>query len=916
MLNLGAIGFAAPWMLLGLVLLPAIWWLLRVIPPTPRRVSFPAVRLLLSLRPTDETSATTPLWLTILRMLLAALVILALAHPLLNPSAELDGDGPLLLVVDDGWAAAPNWEARRDMLDGLLDRAQREDRSVALLSTAPPADGAPIAVGRLAAAADLRPALRALAPKPWPVDRAAATAALAGPAFARAPQIVWLSDGIDDGTAETFSQRLARLGPLTVVAEDGLALAKALPPPEISGGGLDVAVLRADPENPEQVWVRAMAEGGRVLARGRASFEAGRTRAETELALPSELRNQAVRLDIDGEASAAAVVLLDERWRRRPVGMVSGAATEEQTQPLLSNLYYLDRALSPYSDVRQGDIITLLRRPTAVLMLADIGRLDPAAAAAAEQWVRDGGMLVRFAGPRMAQNADDLIPVRLRGGGRALDGSLSWAQPARLADFPEASPFHGLEIADDIFVRRQVLAEPSLDLNRKTWARLADGTPLVTADRLDDGWLVLFHSTANTDWTNLPITGLFVDMLRRLVTLSRGVVGGDSEAMLPPLASLSGDGQLGPASATARPVAGDAIDTTAAGPRHPPGFYGNDDAKRALDLSSGIDGLPMIAAYPGSTAVAPYAEQAETDLKPWLLTAAILLALADIVAAMALRGLLTPRRRARMAASLLLLGLAAAVPADRALAQDAADEFVLQATLDTRLAYVRTGDDEIDAMSRAGLIGLSEILRRRTSIEPADPFGLDIESDELVFFPLIYWPLTPAQPPLSDAALARIDNYMRTGGTILFDTRDSQTANLRLPGGAGGGSANNQRLRRMLRRLDVPPLVPVPQHHVLTRAFYLMQSFPGRYASGQVWVELRPGGVNDGVASIIIGGNDWAAAWATDEIGRPLAAVVPGGPRQREMAYRFGVNLVMYTLTGNYKTDQVHVPAILERLGQ
>ena len=916
MLNLGAIGFAAPWMLLGLILLPVIWWLLRIIPPTPRRVSFPAVRLLLSLRPTDETSATTPLWLTILRMVLAALVILALAHPLLNPSADLDGDGPLLLVVDDGWAAAPNWDARQDMLDGLLDRAQREDRSAALLSTAPPADGAPIAVSKLTSAADLRPTVRALTPRPWPVDRAAATAALADITFERTPQIVWLSDGIDDGAAEGLSQRLAQLGPLTVIAEDSLALAKALSPPEISGSGLRASVLRADPENEEQVWVRAMAEGGRVLARSRATFEAGQTRAETDLELPSELRNQAVRLDVDGEASAAAVVLLAERWRRRPVGMVSGAATEEQTQPLLSNLYYLDRALSPYSDVRLGDVTELLRRPTAVLVLADIGRLDPGAADVAEQWVRDGGMLVRFAGPRMAQNADDLIPVRLRGGGRALDGSLSWAQPARLADFPETSPFHGLEIADDIFVRRQVLAEPSLDLNRKTWARLADGTPLVTADRLDDGWLVLFHSTANTDWTNLPITGLFVDMLRRLVTLSRGVAGEDSEAMLPPLASLSGDGQLGPASAAARPIAGDVIDATDAGPRHPPGFYGDDDAKRALNLSSGIDGLLQIGDYPGSAAVAPYAEQAETDLKPWLLTAAILLALVDIVAALALRGLLSPQRRARAAASLLLLGVVVALPMNNARAQDPSDEFVLQATLDTRLAYVLTGDDEIDAMSRAGLIGLSEILRRRTSIEPADPFGLDIESDELVFFPLIYWPLTPTQPPLSDAALARIDNYMRTGGTILFDTRDSQTANLRLPGGVGGGSANNQRLRQMLRRLDVPPLVPVPQHHVLTRAFYLMQSFPGRYANGRVWVELRPGGVNDGVASIIIGGNDWAAAWATDDLGRPMAAVVPGGPRQREMAFRFGVNLVMYTLTGNYKTDQVHVPAILERLGQ
>jgi hypothetical protein len=81
-------------------------------------------------------------------------------------------------------------------------------------------------------------------------------------------------------------------------------------------------------------------------------------------------------------------------------------------------------------------------------------------------------------------------------------------------------------------------------------------------------------------------------------------------------------------------------------------------------------------------------------------------------------------------------------------------------------------------------------------------------------------------------------------------------------------------------------------------------------------VERHAGGINDGVSGYVIGGHDWAAAWAVDDLGQPIAAVVPGGEHQREMALRFGVNLVMYTLTGNYKADQVHVPAILERLGQ
>jgi hypothetical protein len=95
-----------------------------------------------------------------------------------------------------------------------------------------------------------------------------------------------------------------------------------------------------------------------------------------------------------------------------------------------------------------------------------------------------------------------------------------------------------------------------------------------------------------------------------------------------------------------------------------------------------------------------------------------------------------------------------------------------------------------------------------------------------------------------------------------------------------------------------------------------MQEFPGRWSGGRLWIEPTEGKVNDGVASIVVGSNDYAAAWAVDATGRTVYPVVPGGEPQREMAYRFGVNLVMYTLTGNYKTDQVHVPAILERLGQ
>jgi Domain of unknown function (DUF4159) len=211
------------------------------------------------------------------------------------------------------------------------------------------------------------------------------------------------------------------------------------------------------------------------------------------------------------------------------------------------------------------------------------------------------------------------------------------------------------------------------------------------------------------------------------------------------------------------------------------------------------------------------------------------------------------------------------------------------------------------------MVGLTSTLNRRTAVETAEPLAVDIERDDLIFFPLLYWPVTAEQPPPSAPAAERINRYLETGGTILFDNRDAGEAT---PGAFGSAAESQARLRQLVKGVKIPPLVPVPPDHVLTKSFYLMHEFPGRWNSGQVWIEPVEDRVNDGVASVIVGGNDWAGAWAVDGQGRSAFPCVPGGEPQREMAMRFGVNLVMYVLTGNYKTDQVHVPAILERLGQ
>jgi hypothetical protein len=368
--------------------------------------------------------------------------------------------------------------------------------------------------------------------------------------------------------------------------------------------------------------------------------------------------------------------------------------------------------------------------------------------------------------------------------------------------------------------------------------------------------------------------------------------------------------QTAPASATALLPEEAKNNVWPVGPRHPPGFYGTDQVRQAVNLTATVTQIAPLRALPPGVTRGELAKAGELDVKAWLLAAALIVALIDLAIALALRGLLYGRVR-RLAAGVLFAALMGATAA-HAQSKGASDpdDFALKATLETRLVYVKTGNNDVDEVSRAGLRGLTNVLNRRTAVEAAEPMAVDVETDELAFFPLLYWPVVPDQRPLSPAAVERLNTYLHTGGTILFDTRDQGDV---APDPRSGPGA--RRLRVLVRGLEIPPLEPVPPDHVLTKAFYLMQDFPGRFTGGTLWVEHRDG-AGDEVSSVIVGSNDYAGAWATDNANRPMFAAVPGGEHQREFAFRFGVNLVMYALTGNYKSDQVHVPAILERLGQ
>jgi hypothetical protein len=415
--------------------------------------------------------------------------------------------------------------------------------------------------------------------------------------------------------------------------------------------------------------------------------------------------------------------------------------------------------------------------------------------------------------------------------------------------------------------------------------------------------------------------------------------------VLPPLQTLDGYGVLKSPPPTAQPVSAAKVHDLTPSLDHPPGYYGASSSPRAINVLNVNSTLAPLPAFPGAQRLS-YASEGAKPLKSWLLLAALGLLFADIIAIILLQwgyGISRRFRRAPAAAAVAALIVAVSpLPSSTPLSaqeifqqNDAevvspktpvspTDQRAMDATSKVTLGYVLTGNPEIDEVSRQGLDGLGRLLAVRTAVEPGKPMGVNILTDDLVFYPVLYWPVLPDAAPLPEPTLAKIDAYMKQGGLIVFDTQDYGRG---LPTGGPQPGQGETALQRILGRLDVPRLEPVPENHVLTKAFYLLRNFPGRWDGGQLWVEaqddtagqdhtVRRARVSDGVTSIIVTPNDFAAAWALDESGRPLYPTVGGGEDQREMAFRTGINIVMHALTGNYKADQVHVPALLERLGQ
>jgi hypothetical protein len=852
--------WTAPWLLAALAFLPLLWWLMRLLPPAPRTQIFPA-RVLLGHSATQSAQQRLPWWLILLRLLLLACLILGLAGPIWRAATARPTALRQTLIIDNGWSAATRFEEIRKLALRAIDDHSRAGSLVRLMPTASNQTSAP----EWMSPAMAKQQVQRLEPMAWAGNRAALTK---WPALG---DTFMVSDGLDQSTADEVIAWGQTSGRVTVMEAAKLPLAQIiLAKPQAAG--LAVTLAQTPIAQARSYTLSARNSDGSTAAIATASVAANATSTRLLLPLAPGAGVRLSHVEINSEASSAAVHLLDQRAARIYVGI--SAPASETSQPLRGADFYVDRALQTHADITRGSSAALLARGVNILLIPDRLPQQPAEQAAINRWVEQGGVLIVFASPRSQPANNSLLPVPIRTATRSLSGAMSWGKAASLGAWPPASPFAGLPVPQDVTVEQQWLAEPGLATAAQSWAQLADATPLVSAQNRGRGLIVLFHTSANADWSNLALSGLFEQMLLRLLPFAATLetapaVQKDTRFALKQ--TLTGTGALqSPVqsqSATYQTLA----QARQARADLPPGRYVAAGQQHVLNVGGKMPG--WISSYRGAQVQGGTTDRLALDARPILLTLAAMAFLLDGVATLILKGYWRKPRLPAFAALLCVLFLT--VP--HAPAEAAPSPF------DVQLCAVR---DAAQADALAGLNILAQALKLRTAVVPGEPKMVRLQDKNLGACTLLYWPITAQSAPLNSVTAAALQRYMARGGLLFIDSGWS-----------------NGPIRTIVDPLALPPLDLLTPKHVLAKSFYLLERAPGGFDFSTLWLESGTLG-NDGRTTQVILGND------------RIASQWRGEGQGQERALRLGINIIIYALTGTYKADQVHAAGLLERMAR
>ena len=890
------ISFVYPYLLFIALFLPFIWIFLKTSPPLPNLKKFPAIIFLAKKKSLDQTPEKISYPMVILRLVILIFLIIGFSQPQINKANNNQIQN--LIVLDNSWLSGTSWIDRKQKIIELIQSQESELNNFSIITTTE------FSKGNFFNLYNKKPSeiiefVSSLEPLSWEPNYSLLYKKLKENKRIY-DNIYWFTEPLIDKDKESLYSYLSKKN-LKIIKSSEKKILPIVKFSQKENNTYEFVISHPlnifsegviDSFDQEKNLLYRVPYEGKSIQKNEIFF------TKIYINIPLSIREKISYFQINKINSSATKIYLNKIQTKKTIGIVS-INQNEKALKFNSGNYFVDKALDNKFEIKKDSLENLIDMKLKLLFVDDLFLINKLIDAKIISWVKKGGTLIKFGGTNTINNMLDESESSLKDNfsltGRIInvDSQLSLKKSLKISNISINSPLYGLTVPDDIKVKQYIESQPSVTSKKiNIWLSLENGTPLISSISLQKGKIIFFHIPSNATWSNLPLSYFFLEIIERIINQTQGEKL-KKDKILKPFLNLNAMGELVKPSAQSLNIDNKIIkDSVKVNYDYPPGLYKDNEDFYALNQSDNLYYDFKIVKDFKSQGFQEITNNRTLNFKPFFLISAFFLFFLDTLVTLFLRQLLKIERTKFLLVILILIFSSS---------NSHSKSLDIEKVMSNKIGYIVTGNDKVDKITHNGLKVLSKFISSKTAAIFSEPTPIDLKEDKLLYYPIIYWPTDSGLNELPK----KIKRFLNDGGLLLIDCKLDEL-NFMI-------NKCLDSFQKLLKNNQIGQFKEIDEKHAMSKSFYIINNFPGR-KNNSIYFATTELGDFDNTASVIIGNNDWVGAWAKNENNEFLFSLLQNDLKQRNVSFKFGVNLLIYSLTGNYKTDQVHIPEFLKRI--
>lgn len=890
------ISFANPEFFILLVLFPIIWVLFKDGLDNPNLKKFPAIVLIAKKKSSDISPNKSNYFSIFLKLLLFFLLVILLA----NPKQKDNEFNESIIILDNSWYSGTTWKSMIETVNLLIDSKKENEFTV---FTTVSKDNNKLNYLYKKKGFETKEFLKDIKPQAFKPEYRSLSKEILN--FVQDDKMIfWFTNHyMDDEKSEFYN--LIKKKNIKVFNSKKYDFPQILTLLKQIDNNYRFSIFNPL-KNETRFYIDCYDERQRLIIRKEIinkeiDYNNGNL-GNFSIELPKEINNLISYFKINNTMSASGVAIKSNNVKKKDVGLIQTNYQKNENEYYRAN-FFIRKAIESKYKVNSLPIEQLLLENKSLIISDDFDTTFFSSQEKILQWVAEGGTFLKFAGNKFMKHASDknldsflgIIPITKEV--ISMDGELSFEKNLSINQIYHESPFKGLKIPEKVKIRKYIGIPKLLENDINFWITLENGASIVTHNAYKKGNIIFVHLPANNEWSNISLSIFFSDLLYKIIEMSRGTDTKRVDQVFKPFKILDGYGKFIEANIDTLNLEQNSLQKIQLNYKTPAGIYKNDFGYHGLNISNFLKTQYEYSKLPKEIILNNFDKSAGLNLLKIIIILCIVTFIFETLYNFIKRSFL----KFRFLNINIVLILIFFIYSPYSVFSDEKINYVEK----TKIGYLETKIKEVDKISYNGLTQISKYISSKTSAVLGNPIKIDLELNEVDYFPLIYVPLIKTDRGPSFKAIKKLQNFINSGGILFFDCK------------ATYGSLFVEdcliNFNQKFKDLDISTFRKLTLENTLSKSFYLLDNYPGR-KNEMVYIAFNNQINNDKVLSVIIGNNDWTGAWAKDKKNEYSLPLFSNDKEQRILSKRFGTNIVLYSLTGSYKSDQVHIPEILKRM--